>query len=65
MKKLRGLFAKKQDIMKPKLLSFKEFREYVYEPSKRIRSLNLPDNGEREIKEIIRRRLETNSMIDL
>jgi hypothetical protein len=65
MKKLRGLFAKKKDIMKPKLLSFKEFREYVYEPSKRIRSLNLPDNDEREIKEIIRRRLETNSMIDL
>jgi hypothetical protein len=40
MKKLRGLFAKKEDI-KPKLLSFREFCQYVYEPSKRIRSLNL------------------------
>jgi hypothetical protein len=40
MKKLQGLFAKKEDI-KPKLLSFREFCQYVYEPSKRIRSLNL------------------------
>jgi hypothetical protein len=56
MKKLRGLFAKKKDIMKPKLLSFKEFREYVYEPSKRIKTLNLPEEERLELEEIIEER---------
>ena len=56
MKKLRGLFAKKKDIMKPRLLSFKEFREYVYEPSKRIKTLNLPEEERLELEEIIEER---------
>ena len=56
MKKLRGLFAKKKDIMKPKLLSFKEFREYVYEPSKRIKTLNLPEEERLELEKIIEER---------
>jgi hypothetical protein len=38
MKRLQGLFAKKEDI-KPKLLSFREFCQYVYEPSKQVSSL--------------------------
>jgi hypothetical protein len=58
MKKLTGLFAKKEDI-KPKLLSFREFCQYVYEPSKRIRSLNLPEDQQREIEEAIRQRVRS------
>jgi hypothetical protein len=64
MNRLKGLFAKKKDIIKPRLLSFKAFQEYVYEPSERIRSMNLPENDEKEIRVLIRRRLETNSMIE-
>jgi hypothetical protein len=38
-------------------LSFKEFCQYVYEPSKRIRSLNLPENQQAELTKIIEKRL--------
>ncbi len=55
MKKLKGLFAKKEDI-KPKLLSFREFCQYVYDPSKRIRSLNLPKEETAGLLETIEKR---------
>jgi hypothetical protein len=55
MKKLRGLFAKKEDI-KPKLLSFREFCQYVYEPSKRIRSLNLSEEETAGLLDVIDKR---------
>lgn len=55
MKKLRGLFAKKEDI-KPKILSFKEFCQYVYEPSQRIKALNLSEEERLELEEAIERR---------
>jgi hypothetical protein len=55
MNKLKGLFARKEDI-KPKLLSFREFCQYVYEPSKRIRSLNLSTEETAELIETIEKR---------
>ncbi len=57
MKKRRGLFAKKEDI-KPKLLSFREFCQYVYEPSQKLKALNLPDKEEHELRQIIQKRRE-------
>jgi hypothetical protein len=57
MKKLGGLFAKKEDI-KPKLLSFREFCQYVYEPSQKLKALNLPDKEEHELRQIIQKRRE-------
>jgi|LakMenEpi03Aug12_release.lakeMendotaPanAssembly.Ray.scaffolds.fasta_scaffold505009_2 hypothetical protein len=55
MKKLQGLFAKKEHI-KPKLLSFREFCQYVYEPSQRIRALNLPEGERLEMEHLIKSR---------
>ena len=57
MKKLRGLFAKKEYI-KPKLLSFREFCQYVYEPSQKLKALNLPEEEEHELRQIIQKRRE-------
>jgi hypothetical protein len=56
MRKLKGLFAKKEDIFKPKLMGFKEFCQYVYEPSKRIRTLNLLEEDKAELLETIEKR---------
>lgn len=55
MKKLRGLFSKKEDI-KPKLLSFREFCQYVYEPSQRLKALNLPEDQKKDVEEAINER---------
>ena len=43
---------------KPRMLSFKEFCQYVYEPSKRIRSLKLSEAVKNDLKEIIQARLK-------
>ena len=56
MKKLKGLFAKREDIFKPRILSFREFCQYVYEPSQRIKALNLPEEERLELEETIERR---------
>ncbi len=37
MRKLKGLFARKEDIFKPKILSFREFCQYVYDPAQRVK----------------------------
>jgi hypothetical protein len=37
-------------------LSFKEFCQYVYEPSKRIKALNLSEEERLELEETIQRR---------
>ena len=42
---------------KARLLTFKEFCQYVYEPSKRIKSLNIPEEQRHELEEAIVRRL--------
>ena len=42
--------------LKARLLTFKEFCQYVYEPSKRIKSLNLPEEQRHELEEAIERR---------
>lgn len=42
--------------IKARLLTFKEFCQYVYEPSKRIKSLNLPEEQRHELEEAIERR---------
>ena len=39
-------------------LSFKEFCQYVYEPSQRIKALSLPDKEEHELRQIIQERPE-------
>ncbi len=54
MRKLKGLFAKREDIFKPRILSFREFCQYVYEPSQRIKTLNLPENQKRDVEGTIR-----------
>ncbi len=41
---------------KKRLLSFKEFCQYVYEPSQRIKALNLPEEERLELEETIERR---------
>ena len=58
MNKLGQLVASKMKKRKPRLLSFKEFCQYVYEPSKRIKALNLPEEERLELERIIRERLE-------
>ena len=55
MKKLRGLFAKKEDI-KPKLLSFREFCQYVYEPSQKLKALKLSEAERAELQKTIEAR---------
>ena len=41
---------------KRRMLSFKEFCQYVYDPSKRIKALNLPEEERLELEEAIERR---------
>ncbi len=53
MRKLKGLFAKKEDIFKPRILSFREFCQYVYDPAQRLKSMNLSKEREKEIRESI------------
>ncbi len=36
-----------------RLLSFKEFCQYVYEPSQRIKALNLPEDEKQELVTVI------------
>lgn len=38
---------------KPRMLSFKEFCQYVYEPSQRIKALNLPEEERLELEQAI------------
>ena len=40
-----------------KILSFKEFCQYVYEPTQRIKALNLPEEERLELEKIISERL--------
>ena len=40
-----------------KMLGFKEFCEYVYDPLKRCGDLNLNEEDEEELRRIIRRRM--------
>jgi hypothetical protein len=51
MRKLKGLFARKEDIFKPRILSFREFCQYVYDPSRRLKSMNLGKDHEDEVRE--------------
>ena len=39
-----------------RMLSFKEFCQYVYEPSQTIKALNLPEEERLELEEAIERR---------
>ena len=57
MKHLRDLVPKNRFIApKSKLLSFKEFSQYVYDPSQRIKALNLPESERLELEKTIERR---------
>jgi hypothetical protein len=57
MKQLKDLVPKNKFIApKSKLLSFKEFCQYVYEPTQRIKALNLPEEERLELEELIERR---------
>lgn len=57
MKQLRDLVPKNKAIVpKARLLTFKEYCQYVYEPSKRIDSLNLSENEKQELERIIEAR---------
>lgn len=42
--------------LKARLLTFKEFCQYVYEPSKRLKALNLPEEEYVEIAIMIEKR---------
>lgn len=48
----------------PRLLSFKEFCQYVYEPSQRIRSLNRLEDEENELQKTIGSRAQSKFVID-
>lgn len=41
-----------------RMLSFKEFCDYVYDPLNRCSSLNLDEEDEKELKKTIRRRMK-------
>lgn len=58
MKPLGQLVAHKNKKSKSRLLTFKEYCQYVYEPSKTIKALNLPEEERLELERIIRERLE-------
>lgn len=49
-----------QGLRKPgsKILSFKEFCQYVYEPQKRIEDLDLSEKERVELEETIKKRLD-------
>jgi hypothetical protein len=53
---LREIEGEETANSKARLLTFKEFCQYVYEPSKRIKSLNLPEEQRHELEEAIERR---------
>ncbi len=48
----------------PRLLSFKEFCQYVYEPLQKIRSLNSSEDEENELQKTAGSRPQSNSVID-
>lgn len=57
MKNLKDLVPKNKSISpKSKILSFKEFCQYVYDPKQRIKALNLPEEERLELEETIERR---------
>ena len=59
MRQLKDLVPKNKYIaLKSKLLTFKEFCQYVYDPSKRMCSLNLSEEERQEFKETIQERLD-------
>ena len=49
---------------RPRLLSFKEFCQYVYEPSQRIRSLKSSEDEENELQKIIGSRAQSKFVIE-
>lgn len=57
MRTLQQKLAEKALQPKAYRLSFKEFCQYVYEPTQRMKALNLPEDQKREIEEAIQERL--------
>jgi hypothetical protein len=55
---LREIVGDNDPDNRPRLLSFKEFCRYVYEPSQRIKALSLLDKEEHELRQIIQERPE-------
>lgn len=53
---LREIEGEETAKSKARLLTFREFCQYVYEPSKRIRDLKLPIDEKAELEQIIRKR---------
>jgi len=61
---LRGIVGDNDPDSRPRLLSFKEFCQYVYEPSQRKRSLNSSEDEDNELQKTIGSRAQSNSVID-
>ena len=61
---LREIVGDNDPDNRPRLLSFKEFCQYVYEPSQRKRSLSRSEDEENELQKTIGSRAQSNSMID-
>jgi hypothetical protein len=61
---LREIVGDNDPDNRPRLLSFKEFCQYVYEPSQRIRSLNHLEDAENELQKTIGSRVQSKFVID-
>ncbi len=55
---LREIEGESDQSPRKRMLSFKEFCDYVYDPLKRCGSLNLSEEDEEELKKTIRRRMK-------
>jgi hypothetical protein len=62
---LREIVGENDPDSRPRLLSFKEFCQYVYEPSQRIKALNLPEEERPQIEDLIIERKNINSTLRL
>jgi hypothetical protein len=61
---LREIVSDNEPDNRPRLLSFKEFCQYVYEPSQRIRSLKYSEDEENELRKTIGSRPQSKFVID-
>lgn len=56
MRTMKQMAIQKEKQRKARLLSFREFCDYVYEPTQMLKKLNLPEDQRREVEEAIEER---------
>ena len=54
MRTLKQMASRKERQRKSRLLSFREFCDYVYEPTQMLKKLNLPEQQKKETEEAIK-----------